>query len=179
MQSDRILWLDLEMTGLSHRDDLILEIGIIVTDWEFNEIATYHGVVKHDPFLLAERIRANGPFWDANPKTRDALIKQSQKGKPLRELEKDLIKFIDKHFDPTKPVLSAGNSVHIDRRFIMEHWPTFDSRLHYRMLDVSAWKVVFNSKYNKQFAKNGSHRALDDIRGSIMELKYYLTKLKE
>jgi oligoribonuclease len=56
--------------------------------------------------------------------------------------------------------------------------PRFDARLHYRMLDVSAWKVVFEGKYKKKFSKPDAHRALDDIRGSIIELQYYLAKLK-
>jgi len=75
-------------------------------------------------------------------------------------------------------VLLAGNSVHIDRQFIKSNWPKFDVFLHYRMLDVSAWKVVFEGKYGKKFAKPDAHRALDDIRGSIIELQYYLAKLQ-
>lgn len=166
------------MTGLSHRDDLILEIAAIVTDWDFNEVATYQGVVKHPKKKLMDRFEVNAPFWDVNTGTRDALIKQNETGKSLKKIEGDLLKFIGEHFNSDEPVLSAGNSVHVDRRFIMHNWPKFDDRLHYRMLDVSAWKVVFNRKFNKVFAKPGNHRALDDIRGSIMELKYYLTKLK-
>jgi oligoribonuclease len=176
--TERILWIDLEMTGLSHRDDLILEIAAIVTDWDFNEVATYQGVVKHPEKKLMDRFATNAPFWDVNVATRDALIKQNETGKSLKKIEGDLLKFIGQHFNSDEPVLSAGNSVHVDRRFIMKNWPNFDAKLHYRMLDVSAWKVVFNRKFNKAFAKPGTHRALDDIRGSIMELKYYLTKLK-
>ena len=56
--------------------------------------------------------------------------------------------------------------------------PLLSKKLHYRMLDVSAWKVVFEGKYGKKFAKPEDHRALEDIRGSIMELKYYLKKVK-
>lgn len=166
------------MTGLCSSEDLILEVAAIVTDWDFKEIATYQGIVKHNKKLLIERFATNEPFWSENSATRDNLIAQNSSGKTLKKIEKELLAFIEQHFDKEKLVLSAGNSVHVDRRFIIENWPKLDARLHYRMLDVSAWKVVFSNKYNKAFAKPGTHRALDDIRGSIMELKYYLTKLK-
>jgi len=175
---DKILWLDLEMSGLSATKDLILEIAAIVTDWDFNEIATYQGIIKNDAKILKKRFALSAAFWDINPKSRDGLLNQNDSGKPLSEIEDEILEFIDKNFDSAKPVLTAGNSIHVDRRFIMENWPKFDARLHYRMLDVSAWKVVFDGKFNKRFAKAGAHRALDDIRGSIMELKYYLTKIK-
>ena len=94
------------------------------------------------------------------------------------EVENDLIDFIGRHFDDETPVILAGNSIHMDRRFIVAQWPRLDARLHYRMLDVSAWKVVFEGKYKKKFPKPEEHRALGDIRGSIMELKYYLQKVR-
>ena len=76
-------------------------------------------------------------------------------------------------------MLLAGNSIHVDRRFIIAKWPKLDAKLHYRMLDVSAWKVVFEGITRKKFAKPDAHRALDDIRGSIAELQYYLAKLEK
>ena len=75
-------------------------------------------------------------------------------------------------------MLLAGNSIHQDRRFIVNEWHRLDVKLHYRMLDVSAWKVVFEGKYKKKFAKPEAHRAIEDIQGSIEELKYYLKKIK-
>lgn len=176
--SENILWLDIEMTGLSVENDLILEIAAIVTDWDFNEIDTFQGVVKHDEKILAEKFNANSLFWNDNAESRDGLLAQNKSGRSLERVERDIIKFLNKNFDIKKPILCAGNSVHVDRRFIMSNWPKFDAKLHYRMLDVSAWKVVFNGKYKKKFAKMGTHRALDDIRGSIMELQYYLAKIK-
>ena len=166
------------MSGLSATDDLILEIAAIVTDWNFKEIATYQGIVKNEESILAERFALSASFWDANKASRDGLLEQNKDGKSLAEIEDELLAFIDKYFKADKPVLSAGNSIHVDRRFIMANWPKLDTRLHYRMLDVSAWKVVFAGKYRKKYVKPGSHRALDDIRGSIAELQYYLTKLK-
>ena len=99
-------------------------------------------------------------------------------GKKKLDIEDVRQKFIDKNFKANVPVILAGNSVHMDRRFIMNNWPRFDAKLHYRMLDVSAWKVVFENKYRMKFIKADEHRALDDIRGSIMELQHYLARIK-
>ncbi len=174
----KILWVDLEMTGLDANNDLILEVAAIATDWDFKEIATYEGIVKNEDMTLEERLTANSVFWDANPESKKGLLAQNVHGKELSEVEDELLKFIDEHFDDEKPVLLGGNSIHMDRRFVVSQWPRLDARLHYRMLDVSAWKVVFEGKYRKKFAKPEEHRALGDIRGSIMELKYYLTKVR-
>jgi len=174
----KILWVDLEMTGLDANNDLILEVAAIATDWDFKEIATYEGIIKNEDMTLEERLSANSVFWDANPESKKGLLAQNVHGKELSEVEDELLKFIDEHFDEEKPVLLGGNSIHMDRRFIVSQWPRLDARLHYRMLDVSAWKVVFEGKYGKKFAKPEEHRALGDIRGSIMELKYYLTKVR-
>ncbi len=173
-----LLWLDLEMTGLDVESDLILEVATIATDWNFKEIATYEGVVKNEDMTLDERIATNSVFWEANLESKSSLLAQNSKGKDLLQVEQELLTFIDTHFEPGKPVLLAGNSIHFDRRFIISQWPSLEKRLHYRMLDVSAWKVVFEGKFKKKFAKLEEHRALGDIRGSIMELEYYLKKVR-
>lgn len=178
LHSDRVLWMDLEMTGLSPSDDQILEVAAIVTDWDFNEIATFQGIVKNSVSKMRKRFAKNSSFWNLNTESRDGLIQQNKDGKSQKQIESDLISFINVNFKAGVPVLLAGNSIHIDRQFIKANWPKFDAKLHYRMLDVSAWKVVFEGKFGKKFAKPDAHRALDDIRGSIMELQYYLTKLK-
>lgn len=174
----QILWVDLEMTGLSPSEDVILEIAAIASDWDFKEIATFEGVVKHDIVELEKKLAANAVFWDENPEARDGLMEQNMRGKDLLEVEGELLVFLDEHFDRDTKILLAGNSIHQDRRFIDQWWPTLSGRLHYRMLDVTSWKVVMEGKFGKKFAKPESHRALEDIRGSIDELKYYLKKVK-
>ena len=77
-----------------------------------------------------------------------------------------------------KEVYLAGNSIHQDRKFIEKEMPVLNKMLHYRMLDVSAWKIYFEQALGKKFLKADNHRALDDINGSIEELKWYLTFLK-
>lgn len=177
-----VLWIDLEMTGLDPVKDRILEIGAIITDWNFKEIATYDAAIKVGPRLVERRI-FKGPsaeFWKSVPETRDALIKQNlESGRSGRTIENELLALLDEHFEKDIPVILAGNSIHMDRRFIENEWKRLNARLHYRMLDVSAWKVVFEGKFGKRFAKREEHRALDDIRGSIEELRYYLSKIKK
>lgn len=171
-----ILWIDLEMTGLDPMKDRILEVGAIVTDWEFNEIARYEAVKQVGPMLMKRRMK--GQFWEENKEVRDALQAQNPSGKNGRAVENELLAFVDKHIGSEGKVLLAGNSIHQDRRFIENEWPRFNERLHYRMLDVSAWKVVFEGRYKKSYKKAEAHRAVEDIRGSIEELKYYLGMVK-
>lgn len=176
-----VLWIDLEMTGLDTSEDRILEVGAIVTDWKFNELATYEAAVKVDAELVEHRMfkGAAAGFWESVPETRDALIKQNlETARPVDEVEAELIALLDEHFEKDTPIILAGNSIHMDRRFIENEWEKLNARLHYRMLDVTSWKVVFEGRYGKKFAKREEHRALDDIRGSIEELRYYLTKFK-
>ena len=174
MKKAKLLWVDLEMTGLEPDKDKILEVAAIATDMQLNEIATYEAVVKVDDKLIKSRMV--GDFWEKNSKSRDDLMAQNKDGKPVAEVEKELIDFIDKYFGKT--IYLAGNSIHQDRKFIEREMPELDKKLHYRMLDVSAWKIYFENALNKKFTKPENHRALDDINGSIEELKWYLTCLK-
>ena len=174
MKKAKLLWLDLEMTGLDPEKDRILEVAAIATDMSLNQIATYEAVVKVEDNLMKERMV--GEFWENNSASRDALQAQNQDGKPIKEVEKELLKFLDDHFG--KEIYLAGNSIHQDRKFIEREMPELNKRLHYRMLDVSAWKIYFENAKHKKFTKPENHRALDDINGSIEELKWYLTFLK-
>ena len=164
------------MTGLDPVEDRIVEVAAIATDWEFKEIARYEAVVKVGPALMKKRMV--GEFWEKYANVRDALMAQNDDGTSGRTVENQLLEFVDEHFAPDERVLLAGNSIHQDRKFIENEWPRLNAKLHYRMLDVSAWKVVFEGRYKKKFAKPEAHRALEDIQGSIQELKYYLKKVK-
>lgn len=176
-----ILWIDLEMTGLDPIEDRILEVGAIITDWHFNEIATYEAAVLVGPRLLERRMK-HGPskdFWESVPETRDALIAQNlQKGRSARTIENELLAIIEENFSADAPIILAGNSIHMDRRFIERQWPRLNAKLHYRMLDVSAWKVLFEARTKQKFLKREAHRALDDIHGSIEEMQFYAKKVK-
>lgn len=174
MKKAKLLWIDLEMTGLDPTKDRILEIAAIATDMKLNQIAEYQAIIKVDDELIKSRMTSK--FWDQNPKTRDALIAQNQSGRKIKEVEQELIKFLDQNFG--KEIYLAGNSIHQDRKFIEREMPEFNQKLHYRMLDVSAWKIYFENALHKKFTKPENHRALDDIQGSIEELKWYLTFLK-
>ncbi len=168
-----LLWVDLEMTGLSPVKDRILEVAAIATDWDFNEIETYTGVVKVSEKLIAERMV--GDFWEKNPESYKSLVEQNKDGKPCKEIEQELLAFVKRNFGRT--IYLAGNSIHQDRKFIEREWPELNEKLHYRMLDVSAWKIYFENAKNFYVTKAENHRALDDIRGSIEELKCYLKKV--
>lgn len=173
-KSAKILWMDLEMTGLDAKSDVILEVAVIATDWDFNELGVYEAVIHR-----SDKVLETMNEWCITQHGISGLTDKVHASKITSDqAEKDLLKFIGKHFNPDKPVLLGGNSIHMDRRFITAGWPELDARLHYRMLDVSAWKVVFEGRFKKKFAKPEEHRALEDIRGSIMELKYYLNKIK-
>ena len=174
MKKAKLLWIDLEMTGLEPDKDKILEVAAIATDMDLNEIATYEAVVKVDDNLIKERMV--GEFWERNRESYNALVAQNENGRPVNEVERELLEFIDKYFG--KEIYLAGNSIHQDRKFIEREMPDLNKRLHYRMLDVSAWKIYFENALDKKFTKRDAHRALDDINGSIEELKWYLTFLK-
>lgn len=172
----QLLWLDMEMTGLEPSIDRVLEIAAIITDWDFNEIASFDSGVHHDAAEIRPLLDANS-FYAQFPANKKALIELSTKSPGEAEVEERLLAFIKEHGTQTKALLLAGNSIHQDRRFIRAYYPKVDDALHYRMLDVSAWKVVFENKYKKRYLKKEIHRALDDVRESIAEMKYYLEAL--
>jgi len=177
MKKGTLLWVDLEMTGLDPEKDRILEVAGIITDWNLEPIDTMTAVVKVDENLMRERMV--GEFWDANNASREALMKQNLDGEDVLVVEKKILEFIKKNCVEDEKVILAGNSIHQDRKFIDREMPKLSKKLHYRMLDVSAWKVYFEGALNKRFLKPENHRALDDILGSIEELKYYREMIKD
>lgn len=171
----KLLWVDLEMTGLDPEKDRIMEVAAIATDWKFNPVDSMTAVVKVDQKIIKERMV--GDFWENNKESYDSLVGQNESGLPSREVEKKLLEFVAKNFSGT--IYLAGNSIHQDRRFIAREWKELDEKLHYRMLDVSAWKIYFENAMGVFFTKAENHRALDDIEGSIDEFKYYLSHVKK
>lgn len=165
-----LLWVDLEMTGLEPATDRILEVAAIATDWNFKEYGSHEAII-HQPDTVLDTMQAFSQRQHGASGLTEACRRSTIDESAA---EAAVIAFIDQHFKAGEPVVLAGNSIHQDRRFIRQYWPALEARLHYRMLDVSAWKVVFEGKYRKRFIKPEKHRALEDIRGSIEELAYYL-----
>lgn len=174
MKKATLLWVDLEMTGLDPAKDKILEVAAVATDLEMNEVARYRATVKADENFMRERMV--GDFWEKNVKSRAGLLEQNKNGEAVEKVEQQLMELVEKNFG--KEVYLAGNSIHQDRKFIEREMPQLDKRLHYRMLDVSAWKIYFEKALQRKFMKPESHRAEDDIEGSIEEFKWYLSFVK-
>lgn len=174
--SATLLWVDLEMTGLDPVEDRIVEVAAIATGWDFRELGTLEAVQHVEPERMQRRMV--GEFWEKFSHVREALMTQNETGTALEEVQNQLVAFIDEHFPAGEPVVLAGNSIHQDRKFIDREWPRLAKRLHYRMLDVSSWKLVMQGKYGVTHRKGEAHRALDDIRESIDELADYTAHIQ-
>ncbi len=162
------------MTGLDVEKEVIIEVAAIVTDNKFKVLDSYHAVVKQAQHYIDHMDK-----WNKNQHTLSGLLEEIPHGLDPKTVEKDLIKLSKKHFKKEKIIL-AGNSVHHDRLFIRRYFKNWFTYLHYRILDVSSFKIVLapilNIKYKE---KKGTHRAKNDILESIEELKFYLSKIKE
>lgn len=168
----KLLWIDLEMTGLDSTEDVILEVAAEVTDFDFKTLASYEARIRHQPEVVVHRMQKN-IWWKDFPENRDEFVHKLADGKPLHQVEQELIELVKAQFG-NEPAVLAGNSIHNDRNFMKHWWPQLDLKLHYRMLDVSSLKVVMQGKYGVEFEKKEVHRAFDDIQASIAELQYYL-----
>jgi oligoribonuclease len=172
----KLLWMDLEMTGLDPSRDVILEVAAEVTDFDFKTLASYEAIVKQPRDTVLERMQKN-IWWKDYPANRDEFVRKLDDGQPSGQVERELIELVEQHFG-SEPAVLSGNSIHNDRAFIRKWWPGLDLKLHYRMLDVSAWKVLMQGKYGVIFEKKEVHRAFDDIQASVAELQYYLEWFK-
>lgn len=172
----KLLWVDLEMTGLEPDKDLILEVAALVTDFSFQPLASYEATVKQELQSVRLRMQQNS-WWENYPANRDAFLKSVGSGVLSSQVEQDIVAIIDEQFKG-EPAVLAGNSVHMDRAFIKQAWPALYQKLHYRLLDVSSLKVLMQGKYGIEYQKQENHRALGDIKESIAELQYYLKWFK-
>src|SRR5690606_23095935 len=169
----KLLWVDLEMTGLDPDKDVILEVAAEVTDFEFKTLASYEALIKHPDEVLD-----NMGEWTKKQHGESGLTERVRtQGRPEDEVKHELVGFIRAQFGD-EPAILAGNSIHNDRIFIKRWWPEVDALLHYRMLDVTSLKILMQGKYGYEFEKNDAHRAFDDIQASIAELQHYLEKIK-
>jgi oligoribonuclease len=170
----KLLWVDLEMTGLDVTKDVILEVAIEVTDFDFKTLASYEAIIHHPDDVLEQ---ANE--WAKNQHAVSGLTERVRKqGRPEPEVIHEVVGFIKAQFG-NEPAILAGNSIHNDRLFIKRWWPEVDALLHYRMLDVTALKIFMMGKYGVEFEKQEVHRAFDDIQASIAEWQYYMQWLRE
>jgi oligoribonuclease len=177
--SDVLVWLDMEMTGLDPGKERIIEVAAIVTDGNLTELAVGPDLVIHQP----DEVLAAMDDWNRTHHGASGLVERVKASTIAdADAEAQLLAFVQAHVPSPKdrPVL-AGNSIHQDRRFIRRYMPRLDARLHYRMVDVSTIKELARRWYPqviaKQPPKKDTHRALDDIRESIEELRYYRAHL--
>lgn len=170
----KLLWVDLEMTGLDVQKDVILEVAIEVTDFDFKTLASYEAIIKQSDDVLDQ---ANE--WAKNQHAVSGLTERVRtQGRPEQEVIHEVVGFITAQFG-NEPAILAGNSIHNDRLFIKRWWPEVDALLHYRMLDVTSLKIYMMGRYGVEFEKQEVHRAFDDIQASIAEWQYYLQWLRE
>jgi oligoribonuclease len=169
---DRMVWVDLEMTGLDPERCAIVEIATVVTDFGLNVIAEGPCLVVHQP----DDVLAKMDAFVVELHTRSGLIERIRASTTrVEEAERATLEFVAAHCTKgTAPL--CGNSIYKDRSFLERYMPAFVGHLHYRMVDVSTIKELVRRWYPPALhapKKKETHRALDDIRESIAELAYY------
>ncbi|XP_078483082.1 putative oligoribonuclease [Ciona intestinalis] len=168
---NRMIWVDLEMTGLDVNKDHILEMACLVTDGNLNVIAQEEDLVIHQ----SDEVLKNMNEWCIEHHGKSGLTESVRKSMiTLTQAEDIMLKFIQKHA-PYKVCPLAGNTIHADKRFLDHYMPRFMDHLHYRIVDVSSIKELSKRWYPNVLPppKGSSHRALEDILESIAELKFY------
>ena len=136
----RLLWVDLEMTGLQPAQDVLLEVAAEITDFDFKTLASYEARIKQRRETVLDRMQKN-IWWREYPANRDDFLNRLEEGKALAQVEQELIELVEQHFND-EPAVLAGNSIYNDRLFIKQWMPNLDLKLHYRMLDVSSFKIL-------------------------------------
>lgn len=171
-KKNNLIWVDLEMTGLNPNRERIIEIATIVTDSNLNLIATGPELVISQP----EKLLRDMDDWNTKQHNASGLVDKvrsssvSENEAELRTLD-FLVKYVEPGYSPM-----CGNSICQDRRFLSLYMPKLEAFFHYRHLDVSTLKILAKNwapEIAGGFNKESNHRALDDIIGSIEELKYY------
>lgn len=164
-----LLWLDMEMTGLEADKHKILETAVIITDWNLTPLKTFSTAVYQDDVELRKM-----DDWCVKTHTGSGLLKRVQSGLREDALDTALVDMLSGYFASDERIILCGNSIGQDRKFVEKYLPKFAARLHYRMLDVSSFKIVFENAFNLKFKKQNRHEALGDVEESIAEFKYYL-----
>ena len=167
-----LIWIDLEMTGLDTQNDLIIEIATIVTDGELNVLAEGPMLAIHQD----DAIMAGMDEWNTKQHGKSGLTERVANSKLSEaDAEQQTIAFLEQYVPAGKSPM-CGNSICQDRRFMARCMPKLEEYFHYRNLDVSSLKELCSRwapDVAKGFEKNSAHLALDDVKDSINELKYY------
>lgn len=170
--AENLVWIDMEMSGLDPESDTVLEIATIVTDKDLNILAEGPSFVIHHDASLFDRMDE----WNQEHHVKSGLWeKVVHAGTSLAEAEEQTLNFLEKYTLPRQNPL-CGNSIAQDRMFINRYFKKLNAHLHYRMIDVSSIKELVKRWYPEgpnPPAKQNTHRALEDIRESIEELKFY------
>lgn len=171
---DRLVWIDLEMTGLDPDHHVVVEVAALVTDADLNILGQGVDIVVH----ATEEQLAGMNELVADMHGSSGLTEAIRTSTTtIEQAEQAVLDLIAEHCDPDHPAPLAGNSIATDRSFIRKHMPRLDNALHYRMIDVSTLKELarrwYPRVYFNQPEKGLAHRALADIVESIRELDYY------
>jgi oligoribonuclease len=173
-RNDRLVWIDLEMTGLDPSHDEIVEIAAIVTDAELNELDGGISLVVCPPELS---ILEGMEDVVVRMHTESGLLEDIPAGIALADAGSQVLAYVKGHVGEPRRAPLAGSSVYVDRGFLARYLPELDEYMHYRLIDVSTIKELARRWYPRSYfnapAKTGGHRALADIRESIAELRYY------
>ncbi|MEM5537422.1 oligoribonuclease [Neptuniibacter pectenicola] len=167
-----LVWIDLEMTGLEPKTDVIIEIATIVTDSDLNILAEGPMLAIHQSDALLDGMDE----WCTNQHGKSGLTQRVKESTVTEaQAERDTIAFLQQYVAAGESPM-CGNSIGQDRRFLDKYMPELETFFHYRNLDVSSLKELakrWKPEVAAGVVKKGSHLALDDIRDSIEELKYY------